>query len=1520
MKPKILFMLIILLISASLYAQGTNHGQVNLATTFEHAISTSNTFNRYTVVLPVAGQLQVHMTRSTLPNNGADVYWFDASNQSIRPADININFPFTEFVDVQAGTYHIEVRGRSGVGWTGNYTIRFDCLVNEQANNTSISNAQLLGFGYTVSGAITTAKNIGVFRYNYTEPGRLNIRLENGNPGFPHDVTNSVRIRWLNSSGTEIRNNTHWFGSGGTSVYSSFMDLESNSTLFTGAGIYYIEVTGLSNRTGNYRLRGDFTPANNNEIELNNTTQTSQLLSSGQTVRGYISLQDNIDVYRYELSEPGRLSVRLENGTPGFPFDVTNSVRIRWLNSSGTEIRNNTHWFGSGGTSVYSSFMDLESNSTLFSGAGTYYLEITGLSSRTGTYRLRGDFTAAGNNEIEPNNSNPLSQILATGQTVKGYISHQDNIDVYRFEHPGGNRTVILHNGAPSFPFDVTNSLRIRWLDINNNEVRNNAHWFGSGGNRIYNQSITSLASGTYFLEISGLSSRTGAYLLTTFVGTAPSVTIDAVSVAPANISMMPGLSQQYIATVIGTNTVASQGVTWSITSGTITTGTSISTSGLLTLASNQVNTTLTIRAQSTVNTARFGTATVTIGNFSVPPGQVTASTPANGATNQPIRPTLTWQQPTSGGTASGYYVYRSTSANPYNASSPTTNRVATVTGSTTTSWTHTTDLASNTTYHWQIVAYNSAGNGTASTSRSFTTSVAPPGQVTASTPANGATNQPIRPTLTWLQPSGTVTGYYVYRGTSANPYNSSNPATNRVATVTGATNLSWTHTSDLAHNTTYHWQIVAYNGSEPHNNGVASTSRSFTTQIALPPIVVVSTPTAGATNQPIRPTLTWQNPGGTISGYYIYRGTSTNPYNSASPETNRIATISSGTTLTWTHTADLAFNTTYHWQVVAYNSAGNGPGSTSRSFTTQTQPPGQVTASTPTAGATNQPIRPTLTWQQPSTGGTVTGYHVYRGTSANPYNSANPTNNRVATVTGATNTSWLHTSDLAYNTTYHWQIVAYNGSEPHNNGVASTSRSFTTLIAPPNPVTLISPDNNATNVILTPTFTWQTGPLTSRGQSQGENDFIIHNEANMTQTGNTRGLSQEAKESSFTDDGLSSEIRDEAGVRTTPTHYTLEISTNSTFTNIIHTSPNINHPTVTYTLPGASALSHNTQYHWRVIATNGTGSSTPNTPRTFTTQLALPGQVTLVTPTNSSINIPVRPTLTWQQPTSGGAVTGYHVYRGTSANPYNSANPESNRVATITGASNTSWVNTTDLEHNTQYHWQVVAYNATGNGQASVSWSFTTLIAIPGQATLVSPLNGTSVSENLHPTFIWQAPTTGGATDGYYVYLSTSANPYNPSNPATNRVATITGASNISWTPTTPLNNQTIYHWQVVAYNTTGNGQASTSWSLNTTVSDSDEVAVIVATELIGNYPNPFNPVTTIKFALVKDENVVIEIYSIKGQKIATLLSSSMRAGEHLITWNGKDDNGNSVVSGIYFYRMQAGEHISIKRMMLLK
>jgi len=102
--------------------------------------------------------------------------------------------------------------------------------------------------------------------------------------------------------------------------------------------------------------------------------------------------------------------------------------------------------------------------------------------------------------------------------------------------------------------------------------------------------------------------------------------------------------------------------------------------------------------------------------------------------------------------------------------------------------------------------------------------------------------------------------------------------------------------------------------------------------------------------------------------------------------------------------------------------------------------------------------------------------------------------------------------------------------------------------------------------------------------------------------------------------------------------------------------------------------------------------------------------------------------------------------------------------------------------------------------------------------------------------------------------------------------------------------------------------------------VSDDDISAVPLVTGLGGNYPNPFNPTTTISFTLATESRVSIDIYNIKGQRVKQVANDSFTAGRHNVVWNGDDFSGKPVGSGVYFYRMTAPGYSGVKKMLLLK
>jgi hypothetical protein len=91
-------------------------------------------------------------------------------------------------------------------------------------------------------------------------------------------------------------------------------------------------------------------------------------------------------------------------------------------------------------------------------------------------------------------------------------------------------------------------------------------------------------------------------------------------------------------------------------------------------------------------------------------------------------------------------------------------------------------------------------------------------------------------------------------------------------------------------------------------------------------------------------------------------------------------------------------------------------------------------------------------------------------------------------------------------------------------------------------------------------------------------------------------------------------------------------------------------------------------------------------------------------------------------------------------------------------------------------------------------------------------------------------------------------------------------------------------------------------------------------AFSLAQNYPNPFNPVTEIMYNLPSACHVRLEVYNVLGQRVATLVNEHQSAGSKVVEWNGKDAVGNAVTSGVYFYKIQAGSFVEMKKMILLR
>ncbi|MDR0492163.1 MAG: pre-peptidase C-terminal domain-containing protein [Nitrososphaerota archaeon] len=308
-----------------------------------------------------------------------------------------------------------------------------------------------------------------------TQAGRVTLEVTRDSANGPAYLT----IKWLDSNGAQIKNPTNY---NMANKYNAYTDLE--------AGTYYIEIAKYSTHTGDYALRADFASAGNNEVEPNNNRETAQTITSGQTVRGFISEQDLTDFYKIVLTQAGRLTLEVTRDSTIGPSQLT----IRWLDSDGAQIKTANPNLAS----KYSVYTDLE--------AGTYYFEIAKSGANTGVYNLQVSFASAGNNEVEPNNNRETAQTITSGQTVRGLISYQDATDFYKIVLPQAGRvTLEVTRDSTIGPSHLT----IRWLDSAGAQIKtanpNLASKYG-----VY----TDLEAGTYYFEIAKYNGNTGVYNL----------------------------------------------------------------------------------------------------------------------------------------------------------------------------------------------------------------------------------------------------------------------------------------------------------------------------------------------------------------------------------------------------------------------------------------------------------------------------------------------------------------------------------------------------------------------------------------------------------------------------------------------------------------------------------------------------------------------------------------------------------------------------------------------------------------------------------------------------------------------------------------------------------------------------------------------------------------------------------------------------------------------------------------------
>lgn len=385
--------------------------------------------------------------------------------------------------------------------------------------------------------------------------------------------------------------------------------------------------------------------------------------------------------------------------------------------------------------------------------------------------------------------------------------------------------------------------------------------------------------------------------------------------------------------------------------------------------------------------------------------------------------------------------------------------------------------------------------------------------------------------------------------------------------------------------------------------------------------------------------------------------------------------------------------------------------------------------------------------------------------------------------------------------------------------------------------------------------------------------------------------------------------------------YFRLEIDDDPGFGSINLTVNNI--PGTSYTLTSSDLTTLNPTlggtYYWRVsggFAMNTFG--TPSTPASFvypttvTTAASVPVP-TLISPILGQVVSVTNPTLTW---------TIFHsnplkfqvIY---STDPSTTGGVLDNPIVPI---SSTPWVNGTSylitgLIPGATYYWQVRARDeVTLNISAWSSIGYFTVS--PGASSVVplagSPINGYPINSTIARVF-WVIPAPSESKLTYdFEYAD---------NKDFKNAIKMTGLTTNSITLEGLEKNKT-YYWRVASRTDKGDISAYSAPAVFNTgnVVSVKEKSLPNSFELYQNYPNPFNPSTIIKYSIPRNTFVTLKIYDMLGREIKTLINNEVTSGTHSIVWDGFDNNGNKVASGIYIYRLIADGFNTSKKMMLIK